>query len=59
MANAHWRVNQIGRLRVNEVELSSSKEIRGAIVDFYEHLFRADKGAWRRRLDGVYFDAIS
>ncbi|XP_028110662.1 uncharacterized protein LOC114309165 [Camellia sinensis] len=59
MANVHRRVNQVRKIRVNEVEFSSAKEIRGAIVGFYEHLFRLDRDIWRPRFDGVMFDAIS
>lgn len=58
MENVHRRVNQIGRLRVNGVVLSSTDEITGAIVDFCEYLFRPDGGVWRPTLDGIPFDVI-
>lgn len=58
MANAHQRVNQKGRLQVNRVELSSTKEIKGVIVGFYKYLFRSNGGVWRPTLDGVPFDVI-
>ncbi|XP_028061851.1 uncharacterized protein LOC114265286 [Camellia sinensis] len=59
MANAHRRVNQIGRIRVNGVEFSSSDEVKASIVGFYEHLFRCVGKEWRPGLDGVSFDVIS
>ncbi|XP_028076024.1 uncharacterized protein LOC114278181 [Camellia sinensis] len=59
MANAHRRVNQIGRIRVNGLEFSSSEEVKASIVGFYEHLFRYVRKEWRPGLDGVSFDVIS
>ncbi|XP_028087092.1 uncharacterized protein LOC114287836 [Camellia sinensis] len=59
MANAHRRVTQIGRLRVNGVVLSSTEEITMAIVGFYEYLFRPVEEVWRLTLDGFPFDLIS
>lgn len=57
--NAHRRVNRIGRMRVDGVELSSSDAVRAGIVGFYEHLFRDEGEVWRPSLDGVSFDVIS
>ncbi|GMP63196.1 hypothetical protein CsSME_00024985 [Camellia sinensis var. sinensis] len=57
MANAHRRVNQVGKLWVNRV-LLSEEEVREGIVGFYQHLFRGEVGTWRPSLDGVQFDAL-
>lgn len=53
MANAHRRVNQVGKLWVNGVLLSSEEEVREGIVGFYQHLFQGKDGTWRPSLDGV------
>ncbi|XP_028114764.1 uncharacterized protein LOC114312680 [Camellia sinensis] len=60
MANAHRWVNQIGKLWVNDVLLSSEEEeVREGIMSFYQHLFWGEDETWRPGLDGVQFDAIS
>lgn len=58
MTNAHCRVNQIGKMRVNGVLLSSEEEVLKGIVSFNQHLFRGKDETWRPGLDGVQFDAI-
>ncbi|XP_028068915.1 uncharacterized protein LOC114271498 [Camellia sinensis] len=59
MANAHRQVNQIRRIRVNVVMLSSEEEVRNGIVAFYQHLFGDEGQIWRSGLEGVAFDYIS
>lgn len=59
MANAHRRVNQIGRIRANGVMFSNEVEIREGIVGFYQHLFRDEGDVWRPGLDGVVFYSVS
>lgn len=59
MANAHRRSNQIGKMCVNRVILSSEEEVSSGIVGFYQHLFRDGGEMWRPGIDGVTFDTIS
>ncbi|XP_028125321.1 uncharacterized protein LOC114322240 [Camellia sinensis] len=59
MANAHRRVNQIGRIRVNGVEYSTFEGVKDSIVGYYKHLFRNVGEWWRPGLDWVIFDVIS
>ncbi|XP_028073720.1 uncharacterized protein LOC114276135 [Camellia sinensis] len=59
MANAHRRVNQIGRIRVNGVEFSTFEGVKDSIVGYYKHLFRNVGEGWRLGLDGVIFNVIS
>ncbi|XP_059658879.1 uncharacterized protein LOC132305222 [Cornus florida] len=58
LANAHRRYNNIGRIRVNGLELRKEDEVRGGIVSFYQQLY-TETLEWRPKLDGLHFDAIS
>ncbi|XP_059658619.1 uncharacterized protein LOC132304937 [Cornus florida] len=58
LANAHRRSNHIGRIRVEGVELWREEELHNVIVSFYQKLYLKPL-AWRPKLDGLHFKAIS
>ncbi len=57
MANSHRRINTIGTLHVDGVQVSDQGIIQDYIVNFYKSLF-TDGGVRRPMLDGINFNSL-
>ena len=51
MANAHMRRNQIGSLKINGATVSTDKEVKEGIVEFYRKLYQEGAGLGNGGLD--------
>ncbi|KAK9268085.1 hypothetical protein L1049_010524 [Liquidambar formosana] len=58
MANAHYRRNFIGKLKVDGVVVDREEDIFTAIVEFYSGLLKEQED-WRPLMDGMLFYVIS
>ena len=58
MANAHRRVNNLVKIKINGVRLTEDQEVRDGIVNAYQQLLSESSG-WKADIGGLVLKQIS
>ncbi|RVX01772.1 LINE-1 reverse transcriptase-like [Vitis vinifera] len=58
MANAHRRVNNLIKIKINGVRLTEDQEVRDGIVNAYQHLL-SENADWKADIGGLVLKQIS
>ena len=58
MASAHWRINHMDRIKINEIRLTEEREIREGVENAFQQQFSENSG-WKADIGSLPFNQIS